>query len=218
MEHLQRIESRHGRQRAERWAARTLDIDLLLYGDEVIETPQLTVPHLRMTFRRFVLEPAAEIAPRMIHPVIGWPIERLLLHLDAAKDELVVLSPSETLRDGLTAVLTERFAARSIVARRRSKQPIRSGRRPTRVGSALIALTQRKPTGSAENWRVAYAAAAFPKLTILLDADGDAPTAVKSEWSAIVRQPGRGPTLRLQQSDQATIRSRSNCGRRVGLA
>ncbi len=69
---------------AERWAARTLDIDLLLYGDEVIETPALTVPHLRMAFRRFVLEPAAEIAPKMIHPVIGWPLERLLLHLEAA--------------------------------------------------------------------------------------------------------------------------------------
>ena len=68
LEQLQRIESRHGRQRAERWAARTLDIDLLLYGDEVIETPMLTVPHPRMSFRRFVLEPAAEIAPRMFIP------------------------------------------------------------------------------------------------------------------------------------------------------
>ena len=114
LEHLQRIESRHGRQRAERWAARTLDIDLLLYGDEVIETAALTVPHLRMAFRRFVLEPAAEIAPKMIHPVIGWPLERLLLHLDAARDGLVVLSPSATIRDELTAILTEQFAARSI--------------------------------------------------------------------------------------------------------
>jgi hypothetical protein len=54
---------------------------------------------------------------------------------------------------------------------------------------------------------LAYAAAAFPKLTILLDAEGDGPTATRSMWSGIVRQPGRGPTLRLQQFDPATLRA-----------
>ena len=63
-------------------ADRTLDLDLLLYGDAVIDTPTLTVPHPRMSFRRFVLEPAVEIAGDMVHPTIGWTLERLLDHLD----------------------------------------------------------------------------------------------------------------------------------------
>ena len=85
-------------QRGERWAPRTLDIDILLYGNEVSETPMLTLPHPRMTFRTFVLEPAAEVAPKMLHPVIGWPVERLLLHLQQASDSVAMVSPSESIR------------------------------------------------------------------------------------------------------------------------
>src|SRR6187455_2858688 len=81
LDELGRIETRLGRKPAERWSARTIDIDILLYGNEVAETAMLTLPHPRMSFRRFVLEPAAEIAPRMLHPTIGWSVERLLLHL-----------------------------------------------------------------------------------------------------------------------------------------
>src|SRR6266480_7757583 len=72
LDELGKIESRHGRQPAERWSPRTIDIDILLYGNEVAETQMLTLPHPRMSFRPFVLEPAAEIAPRMLHPTIGW--------------------------------------------------------------------------------------------------------------------------------------------------
>ena len=63
---LQRIEWHLGRTGAKtRWAARTLDLDLLLYDDLVLSTPYLTLPHPRMAFRRFVLEAAAEVAPEM---------------------------------------------------------------------------------------------------------------------------------------------------------
>src|SRR5260221_497271 len=62
---LKQIEAAAGRNRGERWAPRTLDLDLLLYDDRVIDTPDLTVPHPRMAFRRFVLEPAAEVSPAM---------------------------------------------------------------------------------------------------------------------------------------------------------
>ena len=60
---LQAIESRHGRERPYRNAPRTLDLDLLLYGDQTISTPTLTVPHPRLHERAFVLMPLAEIAP-----------------------------------------------------------------------------------------------------------------------------------------------------------
>jgi 2-amino-4-hydroxy-6-hydroxymethyldihydropteridine diphosphokinase len=87
------IETSLGRQRGERWGPRTIDLDLLLYDDAVLETPALVVPHPRMAWRRFVLEPAAEVAGPMIHPTTGWTIDRLLAHLNSAKDYLAIAGP-----------------------------------------------------------------------------------------------------------------------------
>jgi 2-amino-4-hydroxy-6-hydroxymethyldihydropteridine diphosphokinase len=85
---LQRIEQAHGRQRPYRNAPRTLDLDLLLYGDACIATPTLTVPHPRLHERAFVLRPLAEIAPalnvpghgsvaELLAPLAGQRIDRL---------------------------------------------------------------------------------------------------------------------------------------------
>lgn len=63
LERLLEIEHSRGRERAERWGPRTLDLDLLLYGNEVIQEPGLTVPHPRMTQRRFVLDPLLDAWP-----------------------------------------------------------------------------------------------------------------------------------------------------------
>lgn len=68
----QTIETKRGRIRGERWAARTLDIDILLFGDEIIDTTTLQVPHPRMPERNFVLYPLAEIAnQKMVLPSMG---------------------------------------------------------------------------------------------------------------------------------------------------
>ncbi len=75
--HLHAIEHGHGRERPFRNAPRTLDLDLLLYGDEIIATPQLTVPHPRLHQRAFVLVPMAELAPELVMPGLG-PIGGLL--------------------------------------------------------------------------------------------------------------------------------------------
>ena len=82
---LQQTEARLGRERDVRWGPRTLDLDLILYGDAVIDTPRLQVPHPRMHERRFVLEPLCEIAPGARHPRLGRTAAELLAHLDAPR-------------------------------------------------------------------------------------------------------------------------------------
>jgi 2-amino-4-hydroxy-6-hydroxymethyldihydropteridine diphosphokinase len=74
---LQAIENRHGRLRSFANAPRTLDLDLLLYGDSRISTPELVVPHPRMHERAFVLQPLVEIAPLAYLPGHGPALARL---------------------------------------------------------------------------------------------------------------------------------------------
>ena len=68
LDELQRIENEQGRVRLRRWGERTLDLDILLYGDEIIQSERLTVPHYDMHNREFVIVPLAEIAPNLILP------------------------------------------------------------------------------------------------------------------------------------------------------
>ena len=68
---LQAIEQAHGRQRPYRNAPRTLDLDLLLYGERIVDAEGLCVPHPRLHLRAFVLDPLAELAPGLVHPLLG---------------------------------------------------------------------------------------------------------------------------------------------------
>lgn len=69
LEEIQKIEENMGRNRTQIWGDRTMDIDILYYEDEVIDTPQLTIPHQFIQDRRFVLVPLVEILPDMVHPL-----------------------------------------------------------------------------------------------------------------------------------------------------
>jgi 2-amino-4-hydroxy-6-hydroxymethyldihydropteridine diphosphokinase len=78
---LQAIEGEAGRERPYPGAARTLDLDLILFGDQIIEQPDLRIPHPRFRERRFVLEPLAEVAPNLKDPVSGRTMAELLIGL-----------------------------------------------------------------------------------------------------------------------------------------
>jgi 2-amino-4-hydroxy-6-hydroxymethyldihydropteridine diphosphokinase len=80
LDRLLDIERRMGRVRRERFGPRTIDLDLLLYGDEVVEEPGLTVPHPRLKERRFALEPLSDLDPGLTIPGAG-PISALLAEL-----------------------------------------------------------------------------------------------------------------------------------------
>lgn len=95
MQHLLRLESESGRNRSRDAGNRPLDLDILLFGQQVLQTPDLSVPHPRMSFRRFVLEPAVEIAPDMIHPQLGISLGDLLRRIQKERNIVVVLLPSD---------------------------------------------------------------------------------------------------------------------------
>ncbi|CAO0821070.1 2-amino-4-hydroxy-6-hydroxymethyldihydropteridinediphosphokinase [Desulfarculales bacterium] len=82
---LLEIEARQGRQRLERWGPRTLDLDLLLFGDQVLDLPELKVPHPEMHRRAFVLVPLQELSPQLVLPVWGQTAEQLLECLTPAQ-------------------------------------------------------------------------------------------------------------------------------------
>ena len=89
LETLFAIEARFGRQRSVKNAPRTLDLDLLLYGDAVSDDPQLTLPHPRLHERAFVLAPLAEIAPQLRIPGRGQVSDLLLLCADQQVEKLL---------------------------------------------------------------------------------------------------------------------------------
>ncbi|NEY29392.1 2-amino-4-hydroxy-6-hydroxymethyldihydropteridine diphosphokinase [Escherichia coli] len=83
LDHTQKIELEHGRVRKdERWGPRTLDLDILLFGDEIINTERLTVPHYDMKNRQFMLYPLAEIAPELHFPT-GEGLQSVIAQLGA---------------------------------------------------------------------------------------------------------------------------------------
>lgn len=140
---LAEIERELGRTRGERWDPRPIDLDLLLYGNERITTPTLVVPHPRMAFRRFVLEPAVEVAADMIHPSIGWSVRQLLEHLDAAGSYVALMGPPGAGKTPLAKSLVGRLGGRFIGHPRGDLGPLAAADPPSLVFDRQIQFLNR---------------------------------------------------------------------------
>ena len=143
---LQSIETRLGRERGQRWAARTIDLDLLLYGDLAIHTPRLTVPHPRMAFRRFVLEPAAEVAAESWHPGLGRSVGQLLANLETVPAYLALLGPPASGKSALAVQVASTSGARLIADPMAGTPAAAPGDSPSRLLERQIQFLDRRRT------------------------------------------------------------------------
>ena len=109
LELLHHIEASLGRRREQRWGPRPIDLDLLLYDRVVRQTPALVLPHPRMTWRRFVLEPAVLVDGGMVHPLSGWTVRQHLEHLSTSAPYVALSGPIGDQK----AALAQQIAARS---------------------------------------------------------------------------------------------------------
>jgi len=110
---LRNIETAMGRFRdGPRWGPRSIDLDLLLCGSRVLESAELTVPHPRMAFRRFVIEPAAEVAATIVHPTIGWTLAELRDHLRSAPPNVAIAGAPGAGKSQLAADVSRSLGAR----------------------------------------------------------------------------------------------------------
>jgi 2-amino-4-hydroxy-6-hydroxymethyldihydropteridine diphosphokinase len=108
---LRQIEADAGRERRVRWGERTLDLDLLIHGTAFLQTDELTLPHPRMGFRRFVLAPLAEIAPGITHTPSGRSIAELLALLDRRPSYVALAGPPNPMKSAILELIGSKLSA-----------------------------------------------------------------------------------------------------------
>jgi 2-amino-4-hydroxy-6-hydroxymethyldihydropteridine diphosphokinase len=192
---LRRIEASLGRVRNERWAARSLDLDVLLYDGVMHQTPELEIPHPRMAFRRFVLEPAAEIASWMVHPESGWTVGALLQHLNSGAQRIAVAAEDDATADQLALQIAERLTLRIAPAGSAtgdrpvvSRWPADEGGVRSSRPKLLVAVALAAGTDAAQMRRMLHLPPTGPVAWIAPDsaeALHDAVAAVQSVWPAL---------------------------------
>jgi len=97
LDFLLTTEKRMGRVRGERWGPRVIDLDILLFGQEAINEDGLHVPHPRLHQRRFVLSPLRDIAPGLVHPLLGKTISQILAELPGEEKVLLLAGENQNL-------------------------------------------------------------------------------------------------------------------------
>lgn len=112
---LQTLEQQLGRERDRRWSARRIDLDIVLHGNLVGGSPQLTVPHPRYTARRFVLLPACDVAADYRDPRFGWTLQQLADHIQTGNASMALVGGDQLTRQTLCRLLEERFGVQTLV-------------------------------------------------------------------------------------------------------
>lgn len=113
---LQQCETELGRERQVRWDQRCIDLDLLLYDTLIVKSEVLQIPHPHMSFRRFVLEPAVEIAPSLIHPSTGWSIQQLFHHLCSSDNYVALVGAAGTGKTRIATAVSRELNGHLIVS------------------------------------------------------------------------------------------------------
>jgi 2-amino-4-hydroxy-6-hydroxymethyldihydropteridine diphosphokinase len=119
----QHIEDQLGRDRHERWGARHIDLDLLLHGNTICQKDELTLPHPRMLVRRFVLEPAVEVAGDWIHPQLGWTLHQAFTHLSNSLPYIALTGCTESVLTEVARAVCENERFRFLGAVRPATAP-----------------------------------------------------------------------------------------------
>lgn len=156
---LQSIENRLGRRRDVPWGPRTVDLDLLLYDEQVIQSPHLVVPHPWMAVRRFVLEPAQQVAPLWRHPQIGWSLAELWDHLCHATNYLAITGPPGARLTSVAAAVVRQTDALLIATPCDDQTPLAGAASPHAGGelqcaAARARLLDRQSWPAIDRWAV----------------------------------------------------------------
>jgi hypothetical protein len=109
------VEASFGRTRDIRWGPRTLDLDLCLFGNEIIDSPELVVPHPAMWYRHFVMTPAAEIAPHLDHPILHQTVIELHQQLRVRPLEILARCGGLKCRDSKLSAWIDRLMPSPVV-------------------------------------------------------------------------------------------------------
>lgn len=212
------LERTLGRKREQRWGARTVDLDLLLYDDVVSLDAELELPHPRMGFRRFVLVPACEIAADMVHPMIGWPLRRILNYLEQTPPAIVVQGDStsdaavlcQRVADELHGILVDDPSPQGAV--RPIGSAVRDAREAIESSSRRWAAWRTAVAAAAGRWVVApfwpsgdatWELGERPRLLVVVVGSGAGRNEVDA-WQEHARAHGVGPILIVDSADFST--------------
>jgi 2-amino-4-hydroxy-6-hydroxymethyldihydropteridine diphosphokinase len=182
LELLQTIESDLGRQRRQRWDARSIDLDVVLHGQLVGGSSGLIVPHPRYTARQFVLQPACDVAAELRDPRFGWSLRRLTDHLSAGLPSLALVGGDLATRQELCRRLSSEHGIQTFAANPNSQSlpvvanaPAANARQPPPVSGSSSPLADAGGE-SIEVTDQAWVAAYLPLLPDLAGDQTDLPT------------------------------------------